>query len=294
MLTLALPALAVVLSDPMQSLIDSACVGRSSTIHLAALGPNTTIFNAAFQLFSFLGVATANTIASNSLSLPGLTQADLAARRDTAETALCNSVFLATLLGIGVAGVLRWQGAAWLGAMGTDPRVLPIAVDYLLVRALASPAVLVMNACQGACLGQQDTLTPMWVCLGATAFNLVGDIYLIWGAGMGVVGAALATAVAQALASLYFLARLLHGDGRKEAGGRGDLRLRWTVRLTFGKSVCWEPQFPLKHFKLRPSFFNLHAAESLNPFQLENNFKLYKISSKIYPPWLHCSLVSRT
>jgi hypothetical protein len=32
--------------------------------------------------------------------------------------------------------------------------------------------VLVVNVCQGACLGQQDSWTPMLVCLGMTAASL--------------------------------------------------------------------------------------------------------------------------
>lgn len=92
-------------------------------------------------------------------------------------------------------------GYSWLQAVGTDPAVLPLAAQYLAIRSLATPAVLVMNACQGACLGQQDTLTPMWICGIATLINIVGDIGLVFGAGMGVAGAALATAGAQVCAA---------------------------------------------------------------------------------------------
>ena len=127
-----------------------------------------------------------------------------------------------------MATVLRVLGPGWLAAMGTDPQVLPLAAQYLSIRCLATPAVLVMNACQGACLGQQDTLTPMWVCLAATALNLVGDMYLVWVAGMGVAGAALATAGAQVCAAVCFLYRL-HARSKLP----GEVRLRWTVRSSW-------------------------------------------------------------
>lgn len=38
------------LSDPIMSLIDTGCVGQVSSIQLAALGPNTSIFNFVFQV----------------------------------------------------------------------------------------------------------------------------------------------------------------------------------------------------------------------------------------------------
>lgn len=53
--SLALPALGSVISDPLMSLVDTGCIGQTSSTQLAALGPNTAIFNFVFQVFSFLG-----------------------------------------------------------------------------------------------------------------------------------------------------------------------------------------------------------------------------------------------
>lgn len=50
-------------------------------------------------------------------------------------------------------------------------------------------------------------------------------MYLIWGLGMGVAGAAIATAAAQYVAAAYFVWRVW-SDGRRERG----IPLRWTVR----------------------------------------------------------------
>jgi hypothetical protein len=41
--------------------------------------------------------------------------------------------------------------------------MLPPALEYLRIRAIASPAVMVMAVAQGACLGQQDAWTPLQV-----------------------------------------------------------------------------------------------------------------------------------
>ncbi|KAL4421323.1 hypothetical protein ABPG75_010614 [Micractinium tetrahymenae] len=205
------------------SLIDTACVGRVSSVQLAALGPNTAIFNFAFQLFAFLGVGTTNIIAINSLRAPGLSSAELAARREAAERTLCNSLQLAAAIGCLVAAVLLTCGRTFLAGMGVAPELLTPAWEYLSIRALAAPAVLIMSASQGACLGQQDSWTPFNVLLAAGLLNTVGDIYLISARGMGVAGAALATAAAQYLGAAYFLWHLWH-KGRRPGG----LRLRWT------------------------------------------------------------------
>jgi len=221
-LRLAIPALGIVLSDPLQSLVDSACVGRQSTLQLAALGPNTAVFNSVFQIFSFLGVATSNFIATNSLTTKNLSSSTIQQRRNAASTTLSNSLILAVILGVFATTVLQVFGGTWLAAMGTDPAVLPLAVQYLTIRAWATPAVLVMNAAQGACLGQQDTLTPMKICIIATLINILGDIYLVFGLGMGVQGAAFATAGAQVCAAGLLLYRI-YSEGKKDPHTRVPL-----------------------------------------------------------------------
>ncbi len=230
-LRLAIPALGIVLSDPLQTLVDSACVGRQSTIQLAALGPNTALFNAVFQIFSFLGIATANFIATNSLTVENLSPDTIEQRRNAASTALSNSLVLAVALGVVTTTVLQLFGRTWLMAMGTDPVVLPLAVQYLTIRAWATPAVLVMNAAQGACLGQQDTLTPMKICIIATLINIIGDIILVFGLGKGVQGAAFATAGAQVCAAWLLLWRV-YKEGRDHPETRVPLRWPGVPSLT--------------------------------------------------------------
>ena len=44
------PPTGLTLADPLMSLIDTACVGQVSAVQLAALGPNTFIFNFVFQV----------------------------------------------------------------------------------------------------------------------------------------------------------------------------------------------------------------------------------------------------
>jgi Na+-driven multidrug efflux pump len=62
---------------------------------------------------------------------------------------------------------------------------------------------------QGACLGQQDAWTPLRIFVLAGLFNLVADMFLILHLGLGIAGAAVATAAAQYLGAFIFLVRFV-------------------------------------------------------------------------------------
>ena len=56
-LAFALPALGIYVAPPLLSLIDAGIVGRDSSLHLAALGPASTISDSAPNLLLFLSIA---------------------------------------------------------------------------------------------------------------------------------------------------------------------------------------------------------------------------------------------
>lgn len=224
-MAIALPALGTVLADPLMSLVDTACVGQISATQLAALGPNTAIFNFIFMAFSFIGSAIANILASNSIkNQTNLSQEDLQQRKEYCETVLSQSLVLALGLGLFMTLVLSLTGQGLLKMMGTGPTMMPAALPYLMIRALATPAALFIAVSQGACLGQQDMWTPMKVVAAAGILNLIGDYFLIIIFKMGTVGAALATAGAQILGALYFFRYLRKA---KSNNNGPSLELKW-------------------------------------------------------------------
>jgi putative MATE family efflux protein len=82
------------------------------------------------------------------------------------------------------------------------------AEQFLSVRALASPAVLICSASNGIMRGYLDTATPTLILVGSNLVNLALDVILVANLGMGPMGAGIATTVAEWIAALAFLAVL--------------------------------------------------------------------------------------
>ncbi|KAH8969627.1 hypothetical protein BDL97_02G043200 [Sphagnum fallax] len=246
-INLALPAVGAVLSDPIMSLIDTGCVGQVDSIQLAALGPNTSIFNFVFQIFSFLGAATCNLIATVGPEGPeGSTIGEQQGQQLQASQLLSYALFLAVVFGLAVVVLMELFAPQLLVLMGTRNDYLKPALTYLRIRALSAPAVLVLIVGQGACLGRQDARTPLAINSMAAAFNLAGDlIFTLW-LGWGVAGAAWATLGSQCVAVLLLM--------------RALMRISKTSR-TLQESHD-EPQPP----PLQVGWYGLPTLEVLGPF----------------------------
>ncbi|MGD2044497.1 MAG: MATE family efflux transporter [Acidimicrobiia bacterium] len=194
-LGLAIPALGALAIDPLLTLADTAFVARLGTVELAALGVDTAIFSFAFFAFNFLAYVVT----------PLVARALGRGRLEEAARWVGDALLLAVALGIVVAVVLEILAPVFVDLMGAGPDVAGPAVSYLRIRALAAPAVLLVTAGHGAFRGHKDTRTPLRVALGVNLVNLVLDPLLIFGLGMGLEGAALATVVAQYIGAAWFL-----------------------------------------------------------------------------------------
>ncbi|KAK9829665.1 hypothetical protein WJX72_007217 [[Myrmecia] bisecta] len=182
------------------SLVDTALVGRLGAPQLASMGLSSVIFAFSNVLFSFLMVLTtpkiARAVAQNKLSQ---------ASKITAESlwvAACAGVVMTTIL---------WFGCPYaVAALKTPPEVAKYAISYLRCRALASPAVLMLFVSVGTFRGFADTKTPLYAAVLSNLTNFGMDIFLMFGLGMGVAGAALATSISQYVSVgvlLYMLTR---------------------------------------------------------------------------------------
>lgn len=203
---LAIPALGALAADPLLSLVDTAFVGRLGSEALAALAIDVAIFGFAFAAFNFLAYATTPLVAA------ARGRGEVGAAGHVINQAVTLAVFIGVLAG----AVLVVAADPLVGLFGPAVEVRRMAVDYLQVRAVAVPALLVVTAGHGAFRGMQDTRTPLWITLVVNGLNAILDPLLIFSGGLGIVGAAGATAIAQwagAGAFLVLLARRGRADG---------------------------------------------------------------------------------
>lgn len=192
---LAVPAMAALAADPLLGLVDTALVGRLGAIPLAALGIGVAIFSFLFVAGNVLAYGTTAEVAR----LRGAGQPDAAARH------ALQALWLA--VGVGLVAVLALVVAApWVvTAMGAAEPVADPAAAYVRVRALAGVSVLVVMVGHGAFRGLKDTRTPLWVTAAANVANAGLSWALIYPAGLGVVGAAWGTVLAQGGAAVTFV-----------------------------------------------------------------------------------------
>ncbi len=140
-----------------------------------------------------------------------------AGREDEARFAVNQLFSLAVITGAAV-GLLGYLiSPLLLGLLVTDVQVARAANTYLRVIFLGLPAMMVPGLFQFALAATGDTVTPLWVNGGATFLNIALDPFLILGLGpfpkLGILGAALATVFAEAVATAVFLYLFFRGKG---------------------------------------------------------------------------------
>ena len=212
-LELALPAFAALVAQPLFVMADTAIVGQLGTDPLAGLGVGSTLTLALVGVFVFLAYGSTATVAR----LVGANR-----EKDAAESGV-QAMWLALVLGA-VIGVVSWgfapQLAAWLGAGGA---VHEQAVAYLRWSLPGLPGMFLVLAATGTLRGMADGRTPMVLAIGAAVLNLVGDVVLVFGLGMGIAGSGAATAFAETLMGLTAAGIVARGAAKMGAEQRPRL-----------------------------------------------------------------------
>jgi putative MATE family efflux protein len=186
-LRLAVPAFVTLVAEPVFLLADSVVVGHLGTVPLAALGVAAAALGALANIFVFLAYGTTGAVARR-----------LGAGDHRGALGLgVDGLWLALVLGAGSALAMLLLApdlARWLGA---DGAVLTAATTYLRISALSLPAMLLNLASTGVLRGLQDTRTPLVVALIGFPANVILNVALVYGAGLGIAGSAWGTALAQ-------------------------------------------------------------------------------------------------
>ncbi|KAJ8751132.1 hypothetical protein K2173_016313 [Erythroxylum novogranatense] len=96
----------------------------------------------------------------------------------------------------------------FMGISLESPMLKP-AHEYLTLRSLGAPAVLLSLAMQGVFRGFKDTKTPLYATVAGDVTNIILDPILIFVFHLGVTGAAIAHVISQYLISIILFKRLM-------------------------------------------------------------------------------------
>jgi len=223
-MALAWPAILENILTTLIQFVNVAMVGHLGAQATAAVGINTPLIWLLNSVMIAAGVGATAVIARH-MGAGEHARANLAARQ---------SVLLGLALGLGLtAAVYLLSGVlpVWLGA---NPDIAPVATGYLRILAVTFPLYFLGLVLSAAFRGAGETRVPMRVNVLINLVNVAGNFLLIhptrvvhigpdaaftvWGAGLGVRGAAVSSAFAEGLAGMLLLAAL--------ASGRFTLRLR--------------------------------------------------------------------
>lgn len=193
---LTIPVLGSLVAEPLTGLVDTAFVKELGAAPQSALGMATIALSAMAWVFSFLGIGSQTEVAL------ARGRGDLERERHVGTTAMT--------FAIGVGGILAIAGCLLVHPLtrllGADGSTHDHAVDYLLLRLPALPAVLITFVGSGILRGRQDMKTPLAIAVGVNVLNIALDPLLIFGAGpvpaLGLRGAAMASSFSLCLGAL--------------------------------------------------------------------------------------------
>ena len=186
-LALAWPIILSNITVPLLGLVDTAVLGHlDDARHLAAVALGSQLFTLLFWSFGFLRMGTTALVVQAS----GRNDQQQVVR--VLQRALWFIVPLAPTVAL-----LSWL--LWpllLPLMGGGPALQQEALQYLHIRLLATPAVLLPYSLMGWFNGQGKTRLPLLMLVTANSINALLDVVFVFALDMTSNGVALATAIA--------------------------------------------------------------------------------------------------
>jgi putative MATE family efflux protein len=184
---IAAPALVALVSEPLMIVADTAIVGHLGTTPLAGLAVASTVLNTVVGLCIFLAYGSTAAVARSH---------GAGADRD-AHTLAVSGLWLAAGIGAALTVVITRAAEPIAAQMSSSASVAGQAHTYLAITALALPAMLICLASTGALRGELDLRTPLIVTVAANLANVALNVWLVYGADLGIAGSALGTTLAQ-------------------------------------------------------------------------------------------------
>jgi MATE family, multidrug efflux pump len=197
---LAVPALVVLAAEPMYVLVDTAVVGHLGSVPLASLALGGAVLSMVAWLGTVLAYGTTGRAARHYGA--GDRGAGVAEGVQASWLALCAGLLVA------LGAQLFAHPLARLLA-GGDSVVAAGAAQWLRVAALGAPGLMLATAGNGWLRGVQDTRRPLYYVLAANVLSALLCPLLVYPAGLGLVGSAVANVAAQTLSGVLFAVALV-------------------------------------------------------------------------------------
>lgn len=232
LLRLAAPILVGQLGGIATGFADNIMIGQYSTEALGAASFSNQIFNLAF--LTSMGFAYGVTPLAGALFGKGDTAG---VGRMMRNAVVLNIAYNLLLICILVAVYMN------VDRMGQPSELLPLIRPYMALNICGLLPLAVFNVFAQWSYAINNTSLPMWIVLGANAFNVLGNYMLIYGnlgaPEMGLTGAGIATLAARlagptALVAVFFLARKYRGYRNGLIHNRVD---RVRLKQLFGTSL---------------------------------------------------------
>jgi putative MATE family efflux protein len=177
---------------------------------LAGQGAANQIFSSASWIFSFFPSVVTPLVAKAHSSGDG---AALRAR-------VGEALLLGTLMGLlGTALLVFLPHYALSAVLPTGAKALDYAAPYLSTRAITFLPAILSTICFATYRGTMDVMTPLRISVYANLINVLLDPYFIFNLKQGVVGAAVATCIAEVVS----VALYLRGMARRRLVGLKDI-----------------------------------------------------------------------
>ncbi|GAX79955.1 hypothetical protein CEUSTIGMA_g7394.t1 [Chlamydomonas eustigma] len=199
-LSLALPALAAMLLEPVLGAISSALIGQVGTQQLGAVSIGSLCIAFSMSLFTFLLFLTTPEIAA-AVAQKSPEKVSIISSKGLWLAAFCGSVMTVLLLTNAEAIVSCLKPS--------EPIVADYATQYIQIRSACMVPALMGNVAVATFRGHKDTRTPLYAAGMAAACGLTLNIVFLHGLGWGVPGAALATTLASVVSPSIMLLLLL-------------------------------------------------------------------------------------
>ena len=194
--SLAASAFVVLAAEPLFLLVDTAVVGHLGRVELAALGASGVVMT----MLAVLGTSLEYGTTGRAARYFG------AGRRPAAVNEGVQASWLALWIGLlaVLVGQLVARPVVQAVAGGPGP-VADAAIDWLRIAILGLPGILIVLAGNGWLRGVQDTRTPVRIVVVANALSALASPLLVYPAGLGLIGSAIANVLAQWVGALLCL-----------------------------------------------------------------------------------------